>query len=266
MTTIEDVQDIVNRDIHMYHIVEQNAEPYYKPDLLRFPNYKPISILLEDGEPDFDVEVKNLTIICNDKFIPTIYKCKVTAECGYSTTTHWNYQRHIDICAKISIQQIFAKQVPYGKDSNPLDYILEAGYLPREALEYRKSHVVAFDIECLEELTNNDTNTNTIIHAVHKVLSIAVGDNHGNEECFVRESSAHNSAVKLVRQFVDKIEELEPLHCKSIPDYFYDAIDQIDADMNNENLDKLRQMQLTSMKRMLESYVKMDVFGYNSGT
>lgn len=265
LSQIEDIQDLINRDIHLYHIFEEGAESYYKPDVLKFPDYKPISILLDDGEPDFDTKITDLTVICNEKFVPIVYKCKVTAECGYSTKIHQHYRRHIDICAKISIQQIFGKQISYGKDSNPLEFIMEAGYLPREALEFRKSHVVAFDIECLEELTNNNMETNTVIHAIHKLLSIAVGDNTGNEECFVRESSAHNSAVKLVRQFVDKLEELEPLHTKSIPDYFYNAIDQIEADITAEDLDKLRRTQLTSMKRMLESYVKMDVFGFNSG-
>ena len=266
LSSIETIQSEIKRTINLYQLIDNIVVPYYKPELSLYTSTKPIMLLMQsDEEPGFEEEIEAFRLICNPKFIPDTYKCNVTKECGYYSKEYNNFKRHVDICAVSSLQIIYGKQIAYGKESNPLENILESGYLPREAMLFRKTYTSAFDIECFEQLTNNNTQTNTVVHAVHKLLSIAVGDNHGFQACYVRDDSSHESALKMVGQFVDALQEMELRHSEHIPDYFHNAIDQIELDINTENITKARKMQLKSMQYYLEAYVRMDVFGFNSG-
>jgi hypothetical protein len=100
--------------------------------------------------------------------------------------------------------------------------------------------------------------------AVHKILSVGVANNKGFEKCFVRADSSHEASVDLIEKFVDALEELYEIDQMYIPNVFHDALDLLEADIAVED-SKFKKMELQSLKNHLDGFLKMDVFGYNSG-
>ena len=102
------------------------------------------------------------------------------------------------------------------------------------------------------------------MNAIHKLLSIGVANNHGYEQCFVREDSSHDSAVKVVENFVDALEEMAKIDAQHMPDMFQKALDNIETDIENED-SNLKKMKLQSFKNLVKNFLRMDVYGFNSG-
>ena len=87
----------------------------------------------------------------------------------------------------------------------------------------------------------------------------------GDSLCFVRQNETHEASQKIVSQFVDALESLSEKHEMSIPAYFLDAIQQLELDSQDHDIPKSKRMKLARLMMALKSYVKMDVFGFNSG-
>ena len=90
------------------------------------------------------------------------------------------------------------------------------------------------------------------MNAIHKLLSIGVANNHGYEQCFVREDSSHDSAVKVVENFVDALEEMAKIDAQHMPDMFQKALDNIETDIENED-SNLKKMKLQSFKNLVKN-------------
>jgi hypothetical protein len=264
LANIANIQLEIDHNLIIYQNFDEDIVPYYKPAFQLCPSKNTTYMLLQGQEPDYENELKQFHLILNLAFIPKEFVCKLVKSCSYTTSRYDNFQRHQATCLEFSVQKIIAKEKAYGINATPLDQIVESGYLPKIALLFRKTFIQTFDIETFEKLESNDLRANTVVHATHKLLSVAVGNNKGYKKCFVRSSSSHEAAVQMVKKFVDSLEEMELIHEKHIPDYFFNAIDVMEVDLKSD-LNRLNKSKISQMINVLKSYVKMDIFGFNSG-
>ena len=201
-------------------------------------------------------------MICNAKFIPTTYYCNVTKNCGFSSKIPRDIQRHRSKCAEMSKQKIEGKLKPYGVNRNIVKELVERGYLPAEANEFRKTFFCAYDIEALED--KSDVSGMKNVEALHKLVSISIACNDGHQKCFIREDSSHTAAENLVRDFVQEIREISDNHMLIMPDYFYSCVEQLEEDLQEESISKSEKMILTGFKNKLQNYLQLDIYGFNS--
>jgi hypothetical protein len=57
----------------------------------------------------------------------------------YTTQHIGNFQRHQESCLSNSEQTVLSVQKPYGNLSTPLEKLIDAGYLPADSREFRKT-------------------------------------------------------------------------------------------------------------------------------
>ena len=137
------------------------------------------------------------------------------------------------------------------------------GLVPESAINFRKDLIVCYDIESLESKENLEGLTN--VDAVHKLASIGVGSNHGDSKCFIRADSSHEAAEKIIRDFLDYLDDLNAEYEGHLPAYFFEALDQIELLTSSEStLPKSKKMELSSLKLKLENYMILDIWGFNS--
>ena len=153
--------------------------------------------MIEDAEHD---EWVNIKLICNPKFIPTIYHCRVTKNCSYFTDNSRLIKEHSARCEEMSKQKIEGKLKPYGVNRNVVEQLVEMGYLPNEACDFRKTFFCAYDIEALEDKSVVGEMKN--VEGIHRIVSISIACNDGHQKCFIRKDSSHEAAVELVEEFV----------------------------------------------------------------
>ena len=191
-----------------------------------------------------------------------IVKCRKTPECSYTSNHLPNLIRHEATCT--NIQTTIEQQVEYGVDKTTIQKLVELGYLPKKAKEFRKSFYTTFDIESLESFDGVDDMKN--VEAIHKIVSIAVSTNKGQSRCFVRKNSTHDAVIQMFESFLDYLEEINIEYEAEIPDYFQDAIDHLELMTCDQSiLPKSEKMKLSGLKSTLEKYLKQDIFGFNSG-
>ena len=236
--------------------------PYYAP-VGQNKNFPEMNILILK-EPEFREEIVNFKFICDPKTIPKIYVCTKMMKCNYSTSKYANFARHIESCPESSTQKIRTKQISYGTHPGPLEQLLESGYLPKEAKNFRKKIFISFDIEAYEEKTGI-MRKQTLEVAQHKILSIAVGTNNGFQWAQHRKDSTPNGAQNLVDAFLDQLQNLEIDYSTQFPDYFYDALETIEGDLKSETINRPQKQYLNMLKRYLEKYLKMDLYSFNGG-
>ena len=262
---LKQIQTQIQRDIII--CMRENAiiYPWFKLPR-KFADKDPIKLLLNSpDEPELNGSFGQFKVIMNPAFIPTIYHCNVLDKCNYSTDRYHNYKRHIDLCATINVQKINTIQKMYGEDDYVIGKLVSDGYLPSEALSFRKTYVVAYDIEAYEKLEPSTSTGNLTTIALHKLLSIGVGNNRGQEECFVRSDSSHEAAGAIVKSFVDTLEDHLENHELSIPTYFTECITNLEAHCEDGEISKKKRMKLQSLANKIKKYIKMDVWGFNSG-
>lgn len=265
---VKSIRDAVGRDIELYCVENGIVFAGHKVRR-RHKNRNPIRILVPDEKLVFDtpdVEIRDFMIILNELFIPKEYFCKVTRRCNYSSTKYENYERHISKCAEISKQNIKTIQHQYGEVDYLISKLHKNGYLPEEALEYRKDYICTYDIETLEHHTNRESVSTLKEIAVHRLCSVAVANNHGRSKCFIRDDSTHKACVSMVSKFVKEISWHLQTHEDSMPNYFDVAMTKLEADaVRDDEIPLARRMILKKWLGQLKKYCKMDIYGFNSG-
>ena len=248
------VRDFLQRDINLYEEIDSKISIYFKPSERLYDMKRTINILLTTGEPEYESEIFKFGLI-PETHIETLEKplvCSKTKKCFYRTIRPDNLIRHELMCSIMSKQIIISKQVRYGNESFTLYQIIKAGYLPNTAKSFRKNIISTFDKESIEHINlSSEKSTNTIVHATHKILSIAIGNNMGFSKCWVRKDDSHEAILYLIEKFLDGVEELLEINDNYIPGYFYDAIETLETDSNDENLFYTTRMILKSWLRFL---------------
>lgn len=148
--------------------------------------------------------------------------------------------------------------------AGPLDQLLQSGYLPSEAKQFRKTKFITFDIEAYEEKTGI-MSKRTIEVAQHKVLSIAIGSNFGFEWAKYRTDSSPEAAFDLIEKFIEQLCLMQENYSSQFPDYFFEALTLIETDLQNEKLSRSKKSYLTMLKRYLQKYLLMDLYSFNGG-
>ena len=188
-------------------------------------------------------------------------QCSKTDGCRYSGRIN-NLRRHERICT--DQQTIIDQQVEYGTDKTTIKHLVDLGYLPDEALQFRKNFVTTYDIECLEDKENVEDMKN--VEAVHRLVSIAASTNRGHSCSFIRKDSSNEAVVVMINDFLNFLDDLNAEHDDEIPTYFNDAIEKIDLMCSDDStLLKSDKMKLQHLKGNLEKYLLQDIFGFNSG-
>ena len=191
-----------------------------------------------------------------------LISCRKTKNCQYTTNILSHLKRHEQKCTdeQLTVDQ----QVKYGIDVTPIKKLFEMGYLPEEALEFRKTFFTCYDCETLEDKTGISDLKN--VEAIHRVVSIAVSTNRGHSRCFVRKNSTHEAAVEMFDDFLKFLDEINADHDDEIPQYFHEAIERLELMSSDcSTLPKRDKMELQNLKKQLSKYILHDIFGFNSG-
>ena len=198
--------------------------------------------------------------IPNKEQITTIHRCnKLPGRCLYHTDNLKSYQDHLKSCKEETTIQALRRT--YGPPSDALDMAISKGLIPNSFKDYRQKFLVTWDIETLEV----ETDLTSIQQAVHKVASIAVASNLPlqHDKFFIRESSAPEHGQKLVDEFLDELFRLESCFYETIPDEIKQAR-EILRNVNDDTFSKER-TQRQVLKRFIENYFNLPVYGFNSG-
>ena len=258
MDNIPVLSRTISRDLELYEEFGEQIIPIYKTSP-RFAS-EPIRILVQSHEAE---EIADFKLICNQNLIPKQYVCRVSPKCSFLTDRLDNFKRHVAKCEEISQQKIEGKLKPYGISTNVVDQLVQMGYLPGEARNFRKTFFCAFDIESLEDKTQIEGLRN--VEAIHKLASISIACNDGRKACFIRKNSSHEAAINLIKEFVDEIRAIRDHHELIMPDYFFTCAEQLEIDCENDEIPTKQKMILTSLKSKVNSYLNLDIYGFNSG-
>lgn len=235
-------------------VVIQSKKNVYKVK----PKYEKTITLKIRPDCDPDETLEDFDVIFNHD--EKSHSCK-TKNCFYSTTHKPTLQRHEKSCT--GEQKIVDQQIAYGEDKTPILELVNLGYLPVEALNFRKSYITTYDIETVECKDGIDELKN--VEAIHKIASIACSTNRGDTKCFVREDSSHESAAQIFDDFLGFLDDLNANHDDELPNYFHEGLELLDLMMSRESiLPRKHKMELLKLKKCLEKYMLQDVFGFNS--
>ena len=158
----------------------------------------------------------------------------------------------------------------YGSEQTTLSEMVNKGIVPAEIMLFENKYICTWDIETHEEKILNCAPVSGMkTEANLKLLSIAVGSNLPGYEskCYVRKSSEPDEELNLVRRFVQELDRIWKLKQREIPSYIhegYEKIEQITEQMKQRRAKFTEFFPLRRYKRTLDSFVKLQVFGFNS--
>ena len=233
--------------------------PLYKPRG-RFQG-EPIRIKIEYSSPE--VVPSKLHLISQPAAIQTNFYCKESEKCKRVFSHLSHFKDHIKICRDSSSQKNIGKQTAYGGETNIVRQLVSLGYLPSEALDFRKTFFCCYDIETLEDKSGIEEMRN--VEAVHKLASISISTTTSEGSVFVRHDSSHEAVEEMINLFIDALIEAKEEQDLLLPDYFENCLHQLEEDEENENIPMQQKMKISGYKAKIEKYLMLDVYGYNSG-
>ena len=120
----------------------------------------------------------------------------------------------------------------------------------------------AYDIEALETTEGVENLTNVV--GIHKIVSLAISTNRGHSKCFVRADSSHQAVQEMISDACDYLERINQDYEAEVPEYFTRALENLASDVERTK-DKIQKRKVGALKTQLENYLKLQLFGYNSG-
>ena len=135
--------------------------------------------------------------------------------------------------------------------------------MPSECLQFRKEYICVFDIESLQEPFEDDPGRNLQTIGIQKLVSVAIADNQGRSNCFVRKSSSPADAKDVVENMVKAIQKHLVIHRQTIPAYFSTALQRMEELAST--MERVPAMKLQSKITALRKYLALDLYGFNSG-
>ena len=261
-----DIKDIFT----MYGIIYQKFDINNPPNFLEIYEMDKNKAVQDQTLPGLSSQSKKIMAalkngswywIPNKEQIVKIYRCKqLPGKCLYHTTDQTSFNNHIQTCTDQT--KITAKRRTYGPPSDCLSQAISHGILPATFKDYRQKYLVTWDIETLETTSEDLT---SIQMAIQKIASVAIASNLPNQtdEFFIRESSKPEDGQKLVDRFLDELFRLESCYYESIPDEIKEA-KEILREVEDDVFSKDR-TQRQVLKRFIEDYFTLPVYGFNSG-
>ena len=125
-------------NIELYFKTPADILPYYNPVRKICPDKEAIKIMILK-EPTLSEEIINFNYLFTTRCLQKFYYCSISKKCHYRCDKQQLLQVHEKICTKNSHQVTLGSQKTYGNDNFVLKEIVAAGYLPFEALGFRKT-------------------------------------------------------------------------------------------------------------------------------
>ena len=201
--------------------------------------------------------------LSNDKFLIRNYQCQ-TSKCSMSFERLDNYKTHVKSCEKGT--NVSTKQKILGDNESLLEKTVRLGVLPQKFRNFRQKFFCVFDIETFETLRSEEISPLTKIEGSHKLVSLAVASNLPGykDKFFCRESSNSESEQKLIDRFVAELENLQALLLENLPVEIIEAVQKIEEKIQSMRFG-FEKTELMSLKKFLEQYSVLQIFGFNSG-
>lgn len=203
--------------------------------------------------------------LANNKFVTERFLCRA---CRFETPKLTNMAKHKDTTCNKTEKDMKSKQVTYGAPETVLEDCIKYGYLPMSMKDFRQKYVMVFDIETLEDSKSCETSVmNTQIEARHNIVSMATGTNIPNisPKFFSRKSSDPACEHELIKEFVDELTLAYHAYLKLLPTDISIALSRVEEELERAKEEKHPNKKLLQIKRYLHSYLRLPVFGFNSG-
>ena len=134
-----------------------------------------------------------------------------------------------------------------------------SGLLPESFVNYRQMNIGVFDIETLEEPSEDED-----VEGILRIASIGFASNlPACNQFFIRKNSHPSSAIRLLEEFLNHCFEVEKLFNSQIPKDIKLALKDLDDSAKTKFSTGRTQKQ--NMLYNLKKYLEFPIFGYNSG-
>ena len=214
--------------------------------------------------------IENFTIIQSKTLLPKVFTCHQMKQCKFTTSRKDKIERHEKGCRKFNTKHITCKQRAYGDDADVVREMVDNDILPKEAISYRSSFLATFDLETIEEKYDTCLPENGLmIDANLRLLSIAVGSTMEGYEpkCWVRKSSNPAEEARLVKAFLQELNNLWQEKQKKLPFWIAEAYNKIyfmNYELKKRNAKWTEYQSIWKYKMTLRKFTLLDTFGFNS--
>ena len=137
----------------------------------------------------------------NHQNLPQKRTCANTS-CFYQPTRADNMAVHEESCSVETT--VTAEQKSYGKPSNMIDDLIEAGILSEEMRSFSIDHFCVYDIEVVQKSIGGEERLVPI--------SIAVSSTFTEDRYFERKSSSPEDGDEMISNFMDYLVEINTLY------------------------------------------------------
>ena len=224
---------------------------------LRFGTCKYEKIL----EIHYNETTKKFYPITNhEKYFANFFPCKNRVKgCLYVFNAKSKLIKHETTCS--DVQSFRVKQTEYGNNTNLIDKLIKLGHLSKRPVN---DNFCFFAIECVCPKIDSEFGKTKIL-ASHKLLSIAVNkfiNGKHEQKCWVVEDNSKISETKIVEKFLNFCREAQKE--MKIPDEVILAYETLSRYKTLNGAKFLRHDEIFRLKRILESYIELPIFGFNS--
>jgi len=173
------------------------------------------------------------------------------------------------------VRKIESQQVVLGNEKRVMDELIENTGLTSNIRDYRVTNFIVYDIETLEQSLaeyEDDDDEDRNVKAFLKLATIATASNIDGDEprYFERYSSEPEDEQELVNRFMDHLRSLVKKHEKTVPTEIRKELTDLSMKISKEYKkpkEKRHAKQLmiwNRSKRQLMSFLKINVYGFNS--
>ena len=199
-------------------------------------------------------------ILDKTKYFVNYFPCKNRFKgCNYVFQFKQMLMKHEKKCS--NEQSFTIKQQEYGVNSNLIDKLISLGHLSERP---SNENFIFFDIECICPKVNDQFGETKIL-STHKLLSIAVNkfiNGKHEQKCWVIEDDSKISETKIVQNFLDFCRNAQKEII--ISEEIIRCHTMLEKSLTLNRARDLRHDEIWKLKRTLETYFELPIFGFNS--
>ena len=199
-------------------------------------------------------------IVLNEIYVQP-YSCKKTDRCGYTCKNLWKLKRHEAGCT--SETKMTYRQKVFGNQEDVRSELIRIGVIDVNDKTY--SRFISFDIESVNKEVSGQFGVAEITGA-QRVISIGYYANFGDYRGVIfREDMSEESGLRLVKQFLDKMYELQTRHYEQIPQNIKEIMREYKEQLKVKTLSVENRAKFWRRLCYLRSLTKLKIVGFNSG-
>ena len=202
------------------------------------------------------INVLDSISIAVEPSILQVYFCDL---CGLNFSTKQKLLSHEKICSDPT--KYFFKEAKYGHDNfDPRDALIEENILSSNDNNHLK--FVSFDIESVNVPYEDDM----YLDGVQRVISIGFTSSFSKDKgVFIRKSMEWQDGKTLVKEFFEKLFQLQELYYSEIPETLKIYYSNLKLKIKG-NVTVKEKRDLSSKIHFLKEFFKLKVIGFNSGS